>query len=79
MTKTIVEMLVGSFQMFMYGVTLSFIIHTVSGKTYMVWMAPYNLVPGSSLKVNASTSLPALALALQEIYNQGILPKDSVR
>ncbi|CAC5423154.1 Guanylate cyclase soluble subunit beta-2,Soluble guanylate cyclase gcy-31,Soluble guanylate cyclase gcy-35,Head-specific guanylate cyclase,Receptor-type guanylate cyclase gcy-28,Soluble guanylate cyclase gcy-36,Guanylate cyclase soluble subunit alpha-1,Retinal guanylyl cyclase 2,Heat-stable enterotoxin receptor,Soluble guanylate cyclase 88E,Guanylate cyclase soluble subunit beta-1,Guanylate cyclase soluble subunit alpha-2 [Mytilus coruscus] len=44
----------------------------------MVWMAPYNLIPGSSLLVNASTSLPALSLALQKIYNQGILPNNSI-
>lgn len=47
--------------------------------TQMVWMAPYSLIPGSSLLVNASTSLPALSLALQKIYNQGILPNNSIR
>lgn len=57
-------------------VLFNFIVFTEC--VHMVWMAPYN-VPGSSLGVNASTSIPALALALQKIYNQGILANNSVR
>lgn len=57
-------------------ILLNFFVFT--GSVHMVWMAPYN-VPDSSLGVNASTSVPALALALQKIYNQGILANNSVR
>lgn len=52
---------------------------TVTDATKMVWMAPHKLKPDSSVLVNASTSLPALALALQKIYKQRVLPNNSVR
>ena len=63
-----------------FGLILCILLNSIvlTGSVHMVWMAPYH-VPGSSLGVNASTSVPALALALQKIYNQGIIANNSVR
>ncbi|XP_033753207.1 guanylate cyclase 2G-like [Pecten maximus] len=39
----------------------------------VIWMAP-RVSPHSNLQVNASTSLGALALAIETVYNESILP-----
>lgn len=45
-----------------------------SGNVQAVWMAPKATPAGSALVVNASTSVGALAYAVDSIYRNGILP-----
>jgi len=44
----------------------------------VIWMAP-GVSPHSSLHVNASTSLAALALAVETVYNESILARNSLK
>ncbi|XP_061166744.1 atrial natriuretic peptide receptor 1-like [Saccostrea echinata] len=44
------------------------------GHVQTVWMAPRETPPSSVIFVNASTSVGALAYAVENIYNTGILP-----
>lgn len=50
-----------------------FVTRAFSGNVQAVWMAPRVTPPGSALAVNASTSVGALAYAVDSIYRNGIL------
>lgn len=57
-------------------ICLTFIIVSTHALT-VIWMAP-RVSPASNLQVNASTSLGALALAIETVYNQSILPRGTL-
>lgn len=49
---------------------------SISGQTTLqvVWMVPFTSHPTSNFVYNASSSVAALALGLETVYNQSILP-----
>lgn len=57
-------------------VPMLFGISEVYGQTTIqaVWMVPFTSHPTANFVYNASSSVAALALGLQTVYNQTILP-----
>ena len=60
-------------------VALSFAYLVSARNIQVVWMAPGATPPSSVIFVNASTSIGALSLAIERVYNESILAHGTLR